>query len=242
MAVFLLSNFARASSNTLLVGTGPYYQPYYEYHEGIISGVLPDIVKAAAKIIGIESVIFTGYPWKRNLISGQQGVVDAILPVSRTEERSKYLYYPDEQLVDEKVCFFSKRSLNFHYSGDLMDLKPYIVGVVDGYSYGKEFDQAKFIRRESSSKEERMVKKLRGGRFDVGIGNLDVISYHLEEIGYLDQISVHQPCVSIDPLYLAFSKIKGESHRKMAQDFSNALKEIKNNGTYDKILAKHNIK
>lgn len=161
--------------------------------------------------------------------------------VFRTPEREEYLYYPDNSLLYEHNSFFIKKGTQITYSGNLEELKNHAIGVVLGFSYGEQFDNAAYIEKEVSANHELLLRKLRRNRFKVGLGNKHVVSFYADTIGFAHGIEFLEPNhFDEEPLYIAFTK-KAPGYDKLAEQFSQALDKLKQSGQYQEILSKYNI-
>lgn len=217
------------------------YPPYIYEQDGNLTGICADLADAAFTMLGI-SVTYTEYPFARMLKKAEWGQVDAVMMVFKTPEREKYLHYPKNSLFYEHNSFFTKKDTPVIYSGELDDLKGYPIGVVLGFSYGEEFDNAKGIEKEVSVNHELLLRKLRGGRFEVGLGNKHVVSYYANMIGFANSIKFLEPNqFDKEPLFIAFSR-KKSGYGKLAEEFSEAIRKLKESGQYQRILDKYNIK
>jgi len=216
------------------------YPPYIFEKDGKTVGICVELAEEALKLLGI-TVSYTQYPFLRMLNNGKKGKCDAVMLVFKTAERQEYLYYPENSLYYEENSFFTKRDSVIVYNGKLEDLKDYSVGVVTGFSYGDVFDNAAYIKRDMTPNNELLVKKIMGGRFDLGIGSKYVISYHAGKIGVLGEIKFLEPNLfDKNPLYIGFTKAKPD-YDELAVKFSEAVDALKKTGHYQNILKKYNI-
>lgn len=242
--VSMLSSSAFALSNELpkelRIARQEDYPPYIYEKDGELVGICTELVEAAFSLLGI-SVSYNEYPFSRMLKKAEWGQVDAVMMVFRTPEREEYLYYPDNSLFYEHNSFFVKKSTQITYSGKLEELRNYAIGIVFGFSYGEQFDNAAYIEKEVSANHELLLRKLRGNRFKVGLGNKHVVQFYADTIGFEDGIEFLEPNhFDKEPLYVAFTK-KVPGYDKLAERFSQALDELKESGQYQQILAKYKI-
>lgn len=229
-----------ASARQLHIGKQQDYPPYIYEHQGQTVGVCAELVEAAFAIMGV-SVSYTQYPFPRMLEYGRLGRVDAVMMVFKTVEREGFLYYPDQPLLYEENAFFTKQNTQIAYSGELEELEQYTIGVINGFSYGEVFDNAKNLKKELSRNDKMLLKKLLANRFEVGVGNRYVINYHANKMNALDKIKFLQPNLfDRHPLYIGFSRaIAG--NQGLTEQFSEAIKTLKETGQYQRILQKYNL-
>jgi polar amino acid transport system substrate-binding protein len=212
------------------------FPPYCFEESGEVAGIFPEMVIKAAQKIGVK-VKFKKFPWKRMLQSGDVGDVDAIMPLVKNKKRMDYLIYPGNGIALTEVSFFTRSDSVINYSGDLNDLKPYIIGVVQDYDYGEEFKNATYLQKDYSPSDEILVEKLIRGRFRVLLGPDRVVKHYAGKLGAADKIKLLPPVFVRKILYLAFSKVK--NHQVLADRFSEAIEALGIEGEHYKILEKY---
>lgn len=210
----------------------PYYGPSL-----VNEGYFTDIVQEAYERIGYNiSVRYV--PWKRALYEGRQLYADALLGVYYSDERSKWLAF-SEPVSEAENCFFARKGKNISWKS-LEDLKPYTIGIEQGYSYSADFDSADFLKKEPVRKLELNVKKLLEGRIDLVLASRKRFLYWLNTNNpeARDLIEVVPHPLSSNLLYVAFPMLAAHS-RVYLRDFNEGLRQIKADGTYSNILLKH---
>jgi len=223
----------------LIISTG--YPPYYyNVNSEKPEGVCIDIVEAAAQALNIK-IVYKVFPWSKCLKEIEHGRADAMLPLLKTADRERYLYYFEgNALAKEANVFMTLQGTPIDYSGNLNDLADYKIGFTRNYSYGKAFDSANFLIKEPAKNDILLLKKLLSRKQDIIIGNEYVLKYQAHLLGMSNKIKqVGQP-ISEDPLYIVFSKPR--KRQSLAQKFSNRLKEFKKSEKYNDILEKYGIK
>jgi polar amino acid transport system substrate-binding protein len=215
------------------------YEPYppYEYNDGgKLIGTDVDIIRAVCKRVGCEPE-FSERPWKRAMVEVKTGQVDGIFSLFKTEEREEFLFFPSESLSFEKNVVITKKGKGIKAT-KLDDLKGKSFGVVVDYSYGDDFDAYKDLKKEVCKDNEELLKKLYAGRMEVAI--INELGYHslIKKMGLKGKFEViHEQ--SFDPLFIGFSKAKGEKAKKVADDFSKALIEMRKKGDIKKIIGNY---
>ncbi len=169
----------------------------------------------------------------------KEGKADAFANVIKTSEREEYMTYYENELIDDTNSFIVRNNSNISWMGNLHSMEIYTIGVMKSYSYGKTFDAASFLNLDDSEKntESSLLNKLLDGELDVIIAGNLILKGIATKTENIDKIKFLSPDVSTDPVYIAFSKAKGND--KIAWDFSNALKSFRNTSEYKKILKKY---
>lgn len=212
--------------------------PYTYTENGEAKGFEIEILKSVMKKIGYAPV-FVSYPWKRCLFSIKSGDADALVSVLKTPEREDFMYFPDENISISKTVLFAPVDSDVKYSGQLEILKNYVVGVVDGFSYGEAFDNAVYIRKEYAVNPEMLISKLVYKRNDLAVENKAVITAYAKKMGVFEKIKFLDPPIHTQKLYVGFSK-KIEN-QKLYKVFSDELANFKKTEEYQNILQKYNV-
>lgn len=216
------------------------YEAYPPYEmldrDGVITGIHIDMAREAFRRMG-DSVKFEARPWRRALQDIRTGDAFAASSGFRIPEREEYAFYPDEPLSDE-VTVIAANKVSGVEVNSLEDLRGLTVGVVSGYVYGHGFEELDGLKKEYSNSNDLLLKKLFNFRVDVIIGNRDVLRYLTREQDRSAHIRfVYE--VGRQPLYLFFSKAFGMEAKRAAERFSEAIREMRRDGTVDRILRKY---
>ena len=241
--IFICVPVINALAEELVIARGESdYQPYEYLEEDnkTVTGITPELINEAALMLGIK-ITYKSYPWARAVANARTGKVDGIMQIFKTQERIKFLYFPDTEIGFEETAFFTHKQSEVKYSGNIQDLQPYTIGSIRGFSYGSAFDSADYLKRQLAVNMLMLLKQFEANRFRVGIGEISVIKFHANKLGISHKLVFLQPSVSMDPYYLAFSKAKGKTHEELADAFSKAIRNMKSNGTYRKILKKYGV-
>jgi len=212
------------------------WEPYVIKKDKEVIGSDVDTIREICKRLGIEAEI-EEVPWKRALKYVEEGKADAIFTPKYTEERAEFLYYPSEPLNIEKMIIAALKGSGIKLE-KMDDLKNQTVGVVRGYVYNPEFDNYQEIKRETCDDDNQLLKILAHKRLSLAAftdeGNLKFISkksgIEVETVYVLSEI----------PSFVAFSKkALGEKGKELAEKFSQALRQLKDDGTFQKIRSKY---
>jgi polar amino acid transport system substrate-binding protein len=217
------------------------YEPYppYEFDQGGTSvGTDVDIIKAVCARSGYEAK-FVSEPWKRCEEEVKAGTVDAIFSLFKTDEREKFLYFPSQNLSYERDVIIAKNGTQKVYN--LEGLNGKSVGTVVEYSYGDAFDNAtkqNLFKNEVCPNNEQLLLMLDGGRMQYAIINDLVYNSLTKKLSNRGAFEILYPQVN-DPMYVAFSKAKGDKEKKVAEQFSKVILEMKQNGEIKRIMQKY---
>lgn len=201
-------------------------------------GVLAQITKEAFALEGID-VEFRIAPWKRGYDNVKEGLWHGIVGWNRTDEREK-IFHISTPLLLEDVVFFHRKNLNLDWV-DYDDLEGLSVGMISGYNYGAQLNDAiesGSVTSETTKSEEQSILMLQRGRIDIWPSEVDV-GLHLIET-YLepeeaDELTFHPQPVQVSDLCLLLSR-KIDGNRNNYRAFEAGLEKLKESGRLREIV------
>lgn len=238
--VFAMACMAGASaqtSKTLRITNGE-WQPFLS-EEIPHFGFASHIVTESFANVGVE-VEYGFFPWARSFKLAKDGQWDGAAVWWGTEERRE-LFYLTEAVAPSTTVFFYLKENGFDWKTyeDLSDVR---IGATLEYSYGEAFDDAEAagtIKTNRAPNDETNLKKLLKGRVDVFPGEL-MVTYAQIRDTFPEQDAArcthHELPVNDQPLYLLLSK-KVEGNEELRDLFNEGLKQLKESGRYDQIIA-----
>ncbi|MCP4267426.1 MAG: transporter substrate-binding domain-containing protein [Candidatus Brocadiaceae bacterium] len=203
------------------------------------NGYFSDATSEIFRKMGYDpKVIFL--PWPRALKIIKEGTDHILLGAYYNKSRAEFYEYSDA-ITSEDIYFFSKKGKQINYSS-LKDLSKYTIGLVRSASYGSEFDNADFLVKEPVLNDVMNVKKLVYDRIDLLISSKISVQYILKHRlpEYKDQLQIIKPKVRTSNMYITVSK-KRADHITLIRDFNKKLKQLKEDGSLNKIIKKHSI-
>ncbi|MBV8465272.1 MAG: transporter substrate-binding domain-containing protein [Burkholderiales bacterium] len=224
----ILSAFAQAEKLTFVTTEFP---PYIIKQGEVVSGIEVDEVRELCKRVGVEPEIIV-MPWNRALAYVKSGQAEAIFMPVFSKERAEYMYYTEEPSGHERISLMALKGAGVHASS-LDNVKNELVGVVLGYSYGKEFDENTAIQRDVSMDNEQLLKKLKLRRYQLLVSDETVIRYVAKQSGSVELETVLN--LTDNPQYVGFSKTLGARGQELAKRFSQAIREMRQDGSLAKI-------
>ncbi|WP_422851354.1 basic amino acid ABC transporter substrate-binding protein [Campylobacter geochelonis] len=231
LTFFCISAYAKP----LIIGTDGVYPPFdYRDENSTLVGFDVDLIDAISKKAGFEyEFIVMGFD---GLIPAlKTGKIDIIASaMSVTSEREKAVDFSDNYFLTENL--YLKRADNTSIKS-LNDLKGKKIGVLLGSA--QEFSARKIAGVNVIPTKEifTSILALKNGKVDVVLVD-NSIGY-----GFLkkntDLAWFHKQVDDGDGFAFAFDKGK---FKDLITKFNTALKEIKADGTYDKLLEKYELK
>ncbi|WP_432736401.1 substrate-binding periplasmic protein [Maridesulfovibrio sp. FT414] len=219
-------------------------QAYFE--DGKVTGFLADIVTEAARRAGYESTVLI-VPWKRALAMVEKGSADAIFNAGYTEQRNKFMRYPNNILITEKIIALRKTGSKSYLGYDLKGADKYVVGVGRGFFYGQRiqdaFDRGIFRRVEEVPNIDLNVKKLLLGRIDFLLADYYPVMKFLSDNRLMDQVEpILSPETGLPVIFSESNTYLAFSRKKKTPAFNSVNKELERmieDGSYNEIIAKY---
>jgi len=232
-----------AIKTLLIVRAEGFFPPHEMLKNGQLTGVNIDLIEATAASMHINVVVET-YPWVRAIEMLKKGQADAITFMSKTPEREGFAYFEEGNrlaLVQNGFFTLKQTAPTILYSGDMRQLQPYTIGFIRGRRSFPDFDQATFLTKNESAKdEEQLLNMLMFKRFEVGMAPIARVKYIAMQKKIDEQLVYLQPLGPALPTYLAFAKAKG--HGPLAKEFAHAMGVIKKSTQFQDILKKYGVK
>lgn len=238
IAFFLTYSVSAKTINLATSNWEPYYGEKLKNN-----GFFSEIVREAFKRQGYTLKI-TWVPWIRALKIAKMGKYDGLLGAYYNDERKRSFHY-SKPIVKTQIIFIKMKSTKLAFGNkykSLINLKGYKIGVVKGATYTTKFDSATYLKKIPVATINQNLKKLFVNRIDLIIGEKMVL-YSLINNNfskYKDSIVEIHPALKIKNLYITINRAKHLSN-KIIIDFNKGLEEIKKDGTYKKILKKHDV-
>lgn len=201
-------------------------------------GLSSEIVRMALERAGY-SPSFVFKTWANTYEGAQIGVYDIVGSIWYTEERAKEFAFSEPYLL-HKIKFIKRKedqAITFNTLGDLDGL---IIGTVKGYAYRDDFLQSrKFIRVQQNHLLQNL-NKLALGEIDLTLGEARKIRYVLKEYmkGSIEKLEMLPTPLIRRRTHIAISRTNPK-HEEIISRFNKALKGMKADGTYDRIVEKH---
>jgi ABC-type amino acid transport/signal transduction systems, periplasmic component/domain len=207
--------------------------PYMYDKGGSPAGLYPELFREAFNRMG-EAATFVALPWKRALDDCDTGKSGVGGIYQNADRLSKYDY--SAPYYEEHIAVYTLKSSGFIYTS-IKDLYGKTVGVLQGWSYGDDFDNAVTagkIKKEEVTGDSVNITKLSNKRVDailsiVESGDAEVGKQNLSGI-----IFRQQKYLSTSSVYLVFNK--SVNKKAVLLKFDNAIASMKKDGSFDRIV------
>ena len=223
---------ANAESKPLKVA-GSVWPPFI-VDQGAEKGAATALVTEILKRAGYETEVSIE-SWPRTLEGTSAGIYDVIIAAWSTKEREKRFQYTDPYFVNT-IQFVKRKGAPIRFR-NYQDLRGLVIGIVNDYAYGDEFDKAQGVLKLPSNHLIQNLLKLQQGRIDLTLGDKWSVRHELTEYfptAIKDFEFLGKP-VATRTLHAAVSRAHPE-HDKIVKEFNKAMKAMKADGSYEEIL------
>lgn len=201
-------------------------------------GLGVELVTEAFKRAGYETYLSTD-SWERILEGGKIGVYDVVATAWYSDQRNDYLDF-SEPYLETYVRFITKKGSKFKFNG-LEDLRGQMIGVLIDYAYDPGFDQSRDLIKIPERNMVQNLLKLKQGRIDATLGDERVLKYQINQYmpNTMPQFEILPKPLTVSGIHVGVSR-ENPDHAKIVADFNKAIETMKKDGSYQKILDKHN--
>ncbi len=241
--LLLLPIFSFASDNIVKIAFSE-FSPFEYLKNGKATGFTIDLLTDIFEAAGYKPD-FIFLPWNRALEVAKLGEVDVILHLKKSEEREKYFIYSDPMIYSEQY-FFKKKTLDIHPT-NFAEIRSYNIATVNGYFYGKDFNNAKLehlVPIYSSEPTIANLRKLVAGRVDLVACQVNVCNYFIDhnkqefaDIDYINSLPIDES----EPSYIAFPRANLEKSEILLKIFDVGLKKYIAEGKKAELIKKYNL-
>jgi polar amino acid transport system substrate-binding protein len=236
IAVFLAFPFNARAEKLLFVASEISPPMVWEDENRKVVGSDAEVIAEICKRLGFECAM-DGLPLKRALQMIERGEILGIFTIFRDKDREKYIWFSEEPINMVKTMVIARKDSGFKISS-LDDLKGKRIGVIDGHKYGPEFDNYQGLKKDFCKEKEELHRMLDKGRVELILDSEAPFRFLTKKNGTADRFEMLF-LIKENPVYIGFSKALGKKGEELAKKFSDILKQLKADGTYEKILSRY---
>lgn len=234
LAILLSISFAEAQTLHL---AGPPWPPFLSAEQPE-AGLATEIVLTGLKSAGYETTIEIK-PWPRMMAEVETGKVDVLIGLWFNDDRNESFQFSNPYYVNNIHIVTSNKS-HFHFKSmtDLQNLK---IGIRQGASFGKQFDDDPFLNRISVAKTINILRMISAERLDIGVDDRLIIEHLLAQDKQLSaQLKIIEPALKVRSLHMAVTRSRPDSS-EIVTKFNQALSEMTKDGRLQAIYHKYSL-
>ncbi len=174
----------------------------------------------------------------RILEGGKIGVYDVFATPWYSEERNEYLAFSAPYL-ESHIHFVKRKDKDFEFN-DFADLKGMMIGVVKDYAYDDAFNQSRDLIKISERNLIQNLLKLTQNRLDLTLDDELVLQYEINRYmpNSMANLAFLPKPLAVRGVHIGVSR-ENSAHGQIVADFDKAIADMKKDGSYNKIVAKH---
>ena len=243
-ALSLLPTAAQAAATLFRMAYFETYSPLsYRGKNGVLRGILVDILEDVLhKQMGVP-VLHAGYPWPRAQLMDRLGQVDGICTIA-TPARLQYAIASSEVVVAAPRRIFVRADnpmledlRQIHDLAELRQLKPLVVSYI-GNGWGTE--NLTGFNVAAGKDYETGLKMLIAKRGDVMIDNSLTMQFSLSNTAGGDQVLMMPARLESANFHLLISKLSRQV--ELLTDFDRVLAQYKKTNSYADIFKKYGVR
>ncbi len=192
----------------LRIGVPENFPPFsFQAQNGEFHGASYEVVVSILTSLGYR-VEATQYPNMRQALAQLgSGEEDIIVNLTGTESRRKVAYFTNTPHIYESQDIIVRADSNIRYDGKLLQLSPYKIGVIFGWTYGSDFDSAEYLNKEYVNSSEDQLKGLLSGSYDILVNNKNFVRSLSTQLGVSNAFKALDNSIFILPVTIAVSKV-----------------------------------
>lgn len=235
VSALLFSAGAAQAAGTLRMSISD-WPPYVET-TAPHGGLAIDLVRTALDRIDYDMEIVDAN-WSRTLEGATLGVYDALAAAWYNDERGAAFLFSKPYLINQ-IKFIKRQGDPFQFR-TMDDLKGRVIGIVKDYAYDDQFDNARGLTRFVNSHVLENLLLLLQGQVDVTLDDEMVLQYAIGRYmaNSRNQFEILPKPFATRGLCFAMNRQHPKA-KEIIKAFDAEIAEMRADGTYDRILAKH---
>lgn len=238
---FCFSSIATADDKQPLIriGVPENFPPFYfRDQNGDFHGASYEVVVSILRSLGYR-VETTQYPnMRQTLAQIGSGGEDIVVNLTGTPSRRKVAYFTNTPHIYESQDVIVRADSNIRYDGKLLQLSPYKIGVIFGWTYGPDFDTADYLTKEFVNNSEDQIKGLLSGSYDMMVNNKNFVKSLTTELGVSNAFKAVDNSVFILPVTIAVSKVYPNAI-ELVERLENEVIKFRQTAEYKTILKRY---
>lgn len=202
------------------------------------NGLAVDLVSTALNRAGFSNS-YEQVPWARAIQGLQHDSYDIIGAAWYAPDREIYGQFSEPYLTNS-IRFIRKKGSHIDYQ-QLSELRPYLISVVRGYSYAPAFDTDSSLKKHpvnNFASAARMVAQ-QHAQLTVEDELVAQHTFNRELSDVREQLEFLPKPLSEAPLHILVRR-NHPQHQQIIDGFNAAMRTMREDGTYQMIMQRHN--
>ncbi len=237
LLLIILFSVCFAQIDTVIIALDE-WQPFRISSEGAVpfKGIDIDIWNEISQRMNIPIKIIK-YPWARALKSMENGSIDAMSGLAKTEERALYIYFIPQHYYSVSSAFYTIKGLG-NSIREYIDLYKYNIGYVLNSAYFEPFNSDTLLSKIGVSTELQLLKMTELKRIKVFIGTDPQVDFDIKDMELSDYIEKAKYRPGND-LHLYFGISKKSIFLNKKEELNGTLKAMIDEGFIDAVVKQY---
>lgn len=205
-------------------------------------GLIIELAQLALKGSG-HTLVYKNQGWDSALADVRDGKSDSVAGAYKSDAPG--FVFPEQAMAVSRNCFFVKSGSEWRFAGRKSLEQLASLGVVEGYSYGKRFDEfiaknpAKIVAVEGEDPLADNLANLDAGKVAAILEEEQVTVYTLNKQGIMGRYS-KVGCAKPTKMYIAFSPAKPEL-KAIAEALGDGMARIKASKEVEAVYSRYGL-
>ena len=229
LLLLTLANGAIAEDIKLTATDWPPYASSQLYRNGVAIVLTEEALQRA----GYKTTT-TIAPWPQALERVADGSYDVVTSVWKTDERSEALAFSEPFM--RNYIIFIKRSGSAAQFNELADLQGLRIGVVTDYAYSNQPYDTTGIKISEAGSVQENINLLLKDQLDLVLADGRVAAYEIDQMVVAKELTIIRNPFTTRGMRIGVSR-QNPNHEKIIAAFNESIAEMREDGSYNAILA-----
>ncbi|WP_255754744.1 ABC transporter substrate-binding protein [Massilia sp. erpn] len=228
LALVLLLFSGQAGARELLVVGAHFERVFERTPEGEFTGLGPEVVRILATRLG-HTARFEIYPWARAQAILSQGKADILVGPYKSFERVQRMAFSRRPFYQDQMVFYALNTSGIVWHGDFATLADHRIVIMNGWTYGEQFEQARPMLKVSvANSVESGLKMVEAQHVVLFASNRRNTEPVLAKLGLAGQMAPLAHVIQVQDGYFAFPK--RQLHEALRREFDQAFAAMVESG------------
>ncbi|GEM_PF-2368496 len=238
-SMVLLTFSARAEQEKVIrIAMADDYAPFYFKTENGYAGISYELASHLLEGLGYTLINQQYETMEEVLKKMEEGEADVVVNLTETRSRKKIAHFTNQPHIYETQDLIVRSNTQLAYNGELSRLKDFRIGIIFGWTYGPEFDNADFLNKVLTNSPRNQLVELLAGQYDIIINNKASFLQQASELKLSRAFKIIEPSVYALPVKIAVSH-RYQNSQNLIQSLNQALDVFLSSKKYRQLRLKY---
>lgn len=216
------------------------YPPFYYHNTDGFGGFSIDIIKRVSEQLGYQVSLSQVANMSVLLNAMAAGKYDVSPNLTASDSRREQLLFTRTPHVYETDMLFVRADSPLTERPALPQLAGYRIGVIAGWLYNEEFDNAAYLRRVYVNDSLQQLYSLFSGQFDMLVSDQAFFKQLISEQNISGAVRPLPPALSFQPVNMAVSRATSNAPQ-LVQQLDSAIVAFVKTPAYEQLLQQYGL-